>query len=235
MGGDRAYSFVRGNGKSLYNIPYTLAAHPWIAGETKGCAVIEIIPYQIRWPEEFAAIGAHLRQLLGRRARRIDHIGSTSVPGLGSKDIIDLQLTLDSFADFAGQIQAPLEAAGFVLRPHTLADHRPDDQRSPGTFAYDPEWEKRYLRERPGDRVLHMHVRVQGRKNQRYALLFRDYLRAHPQAAAAYQAFKMRLAKLVGDDRVAYPDTKDPVCDLIIQAAEMWAAATAWTPGPADA
>jgi GrpB-like predicted nucleotidyltransferase (UPF0157 family) len=64
-----------------------------------------------------------------------------------------------------------------------------------------------------------VHVRVEGRPNQRYALLFRDYLRAHPDAAAAYAALKRALAAL-GIDREVYADVKDPACDLIFVAAE---------------
>jgi GrpB-like predicted nucleotidyltransferase (UPF0157 family) len=75
---------------------------------------------------------------------------------------------------------------------------------------------------------------VQGRANQRYALLFRDYLRAHPRSAAAYAELKRRLASNLADLRT-YPDVKDPACDLIIVAAEDWADATGWMPGPSDA
>ena len=79
-----------------------------------------------------------------------------------------------------------------------------------------------------------MHVRVEGRANQRYALLFRDYLREHPAAAEAYGELKRRLAAELRNVGV-YADVKDPACDLIIVAAEDWARATAWKPGPSDA
>jgi GrpB-like predicted nucleotidyltransferase (UPF0157 family) len=71
---------------------------------------------------------------------------------------------------------------------------------------------------------------VSGRSNFRYALLFRDYLRHSPSAAAAYAHVKIALARLHPDDVDAYYDVKDPVCDLIIGAAERWAAAVAWSP-----
>jgi GrpB-like predicted nucleotidyltransferase (UPF0157 family) len=75
-------------------------------------------------------------------------------------------------------------------------------------------------------------VRPAERPNQRYALLFRDYLRGHPAAASAYGQIKQMLApKLERDD---YIDAKDPVCDLIIQSAEVWAE-SGWKPGPSDA
>lgn len=69
-----------------------------------------------------------------------------------------------------------------------------------------------------------------GRANWRYALLFRDYLRHSPDTAAAYAQIKVALARLVPDDVDAYYDVKDPVCDLIMDAAESWAARASWSP-----
>ena len=74
---------------------------------------------------------------------------------------------------------------------------------------------------------------MHGRANQRYALLFRDYLRTHPTTAAAYAELKRRLAQNLADPDT-YPDVKDPAVDLIYFAAEEWAAATRWNPGPSD-
>ncbi len=77
-------------------------------------------------------------------------------------------------------------------------------------------------------------MRRQGRANQRYALLFRDYLRAHPATAEAYAELKRRLAQYLADPKM-YPEVKDPAVDLIYLAAEDWAAATNWQAGPSDA
>ena len=85
-----------------------------------------------------------------------------------------------------------------------------------------------------GQRRIHLHVRQTGRANQRYALLFRDYLRAAPTTAAAYGQIKEALARLHPEDEGAYYDVKDPVCDFIADAAERWAAATGYVPGPSD-
>jgi len=86
----------------------------------------------------------------------------------------------------------------------------------------------------PGQRRTHTHVRMQGRANQQYALLFRDYLRAHPATAEAYAELKRRLAQHLADPQT-YPEVKDPAVDLIYLAAEHWAATTHWQPGPSDA
>jgi GrpB-like predicted nucleotidyltransferase (UPF0157 family) len=81
---------------------------------------------------------------------------------------------------------------------------------------------------------MNVHVRAAGRPNQRFALLCRDFLRAHPATATAYGLFKQRLAT-VGIDSAIYAEIKDPVFDLIVQAAETWATTTAWQPGPTGA
>ena len=86
-----------------------------------------------------------------------------------------------------------------------------------------------------GQRPTHLHVRAQGRANQRYALLFRDYLRAYPVAAGAYGEIKRALARYHPENWDAYYDIKDPVCDVIWSAAEEWTKMTGWEPGPSDA
>jgi GrpB-like predicted nucleotidyltransferase (UPF0157 family) len=78
---------------------------------------------------------------------------------------------------------------------------------------------------------VNVHVRIHERANQRYALLFRDYLRAHPDAARAYAQVKAGIAALAPDTG-RYADAKDPVCDLIYDAAEVWARDVDW-PGSA--
>jgi GrpB-like predicted nucleotidyltransferase (UPF0157 family) len=187
---------------------------------------VEIHPYNEHWPVEFAHLGARLRRALGKDALRIDHIGSTSVPALAAKDIIDVQVTVSSLSDVPiGQI----ESLGLLSRPHIVSDHVP-----PLGNPSPEQWQKRYLCELDGDRPVHVHVRVAGMANQRYALLFRDYLRAHPASAAAYAELKRRLAAELTDSGT-YADVKDPACDLIMQAAEAWAAAASWKPGPSDA
>ena len=67
----------------------------------RASAPIVIIPYQNRWRSEFREVARRLRQVLGDLASRIDHIGSTSVPGLGAKDIIDIQITVEDLDDTA--------------------------------------------------------------------------------------------------------------------------------------
>jgi GrpB-like predicted nucleotidyltransferase (UPF0157 family) len=179
--------------------------------------VIAIVDYDPTWPEQFQQLAAELRRHLGDAASRIDHIGSTAVPGLAAKDVIDLQVTVASLAD-ADRLAPAFQAAGYTATRYRQ-DHRPaGDPSDPGL------WEKRLWQSPPGARRVNVHVRVAGWPNQRYALLFRDYLRAHPRAAAAYARLKRGLAKQVGGDLGAYTEVKDHACDLIVVAAEDWAA-----------
>jgi len=80
----------------------------------------------------------------------------------------------------------------------------------------------------PAPRPINLHVRRAGSANGRYALLFRDYLRAHPLASGAYAQVKMALAEHGPTDWDLYYDVKDPVCDIIMAGAEDWAASINW-------
>ena len=184
---------------------------------------IAIVDYDQSWPEQFERIASRLHQAFGPAALSIDHIGSTAVPGLAAKPIIDVQVTV---REFAGAPES-LQAAGLEMSDFTR-DHLP-----PGINVPDNQLEKRLASAREPVPA-NVHVRIAGNFNQRYALLFRDYLRANPAAAEAYARIKRALAAIVGDDRPAYDAydayyaVKDPVCDLIIGAAERWAAETGW-------
>ena len=188
--------------------------------------MIDIVDYQERWPGEFRAIATRLRNLLASSALRIDHIGSTAVPGLAAKDVIDIQITVAAFGD---NLERLLTDAGFVRQEWT-SDHLP-----PGSSLPASELEKRVFTEPRGERRTNVHLRMDGRFNQRYALLCRDYMRAHPPAAQAYGKVKRALAAIVGDDLDAFYAVKDPVFDIIMAGAEEWASRTEWKPGPSNA
>jgi GrpB-like predicted nucleotidyltransferase (UPF0157 family) len=177
---------------------------------------IEIVAYDPTWPELFAEVGRRLRGALGQVALRIDHIGSTSVPGLAAKPIIDVQISVASFEPLEA-FKRPLERLGYVYR------------------ADNTERTKRYFREPPGRRRTHVHVRRAGSFSEQWALLFRDYLRAHPAVAAEYEGVKRRLAAELGGDRHAYTNAKVPFLWQVIRQADEWAQAQGWLPGPSDA
>lgn len=187
---------------------------------------IAVVGYQPSWPDEFRILSGVLRQALGDLVLRIDHIGSTAVPGLAAKDVIDIQMTVRQIEP---AVEEALKSVGYQRAEHLTQDHMP-----PGSSEPTSEWVKWVFTEPPDQRRTNVHVRLLGRPNQRYALLFRDYLRAHPATAAAYGRVKRALAARHPDDKDAYYAVKDPVCDIIIGGAEAWAAATGWKPRPSD-
>lgn len=188
-------------------------------------ARVELLPHRDAWRAEFLALAARVRGALGAAALRIDHIGSTAVPGLPAKDVIDLQVTLAALDDAP---LARLAAAGFVPRGQR------QDAPPPGAGWSETDARKHLFAEPAGTRRAHLHVRVQGRPNQRVPLLMRDFLRADAGSAAAYGEFKRRLAAAVpASDR--YAETKDPVFHLMIGSAERWSALTGWQVGDGDA
>jgi GrpB-like predicted nucleotidyltransferase (UPF0157 family) len=195
-----------------------------MAEDGKIIRMFEIVPYKQSWPREFTQIGTTLRRGLGLLALRIDHIGSTAVPGLVAKDIIDIQVTVSALSEQVSQAMASL---GYT-RTEISSDHRPA-----GAAGEVRDWEKWYFRPPIHQRPTHLHMRVMGRLNQRYPLLFRDYLRTHPATAQSYGELKRRLAANLADLET-YPDVKDPAVDLIYLAAEDWAEATCWEPGESD-
>lgn len=183
---------------------------------------IEIHSPRQSWADDFLS----LKQIILRAApasAAIHHIGSTAVPGLVAKDVIDIQVSVDAL----GLVdEAAFEKEGFKSRS-IVVDHCPPDLDL-------AEIELRKLFFKSTGRPANIHVRERGRFNQRYPLLCRDFLRAHPTAAAAYGLIKQRLAGFFPDNADAYYDIKDPVFDIIMEGAYDWAKLTGWNEPPGD-
>jgi GrpB-like predicted nucleotidyltransferase (UPF0157 family) len=177
---------------------------------------IVVVPYTPTWPQLFSKLGAVLREALGETALRIDHIGSTAVPGLDAKPIIDVQISVASFEPL-DVYRLPLDRLGFVFR------------------ADNPDRTKRYFREKPGTRRTHIHVRHAGSWSEQLSLLFRDYLRTHEKDARRYAELKVRLAQMYREDRSAYTNAKAPFIWEILTRANKWSQESGWQPGPSDA
>ncbi|MBC86732.1 MAG: hypothetical protein CL677_06085 [Bdellovibrionaceae bacterium] len=179
--------------------------------------MIKIVPYQDRWPKEFEDLKEKISDAMSEDIVAIHHIGSTSVPGLAAKDVIDIQITVRS-------LDAPIEAAlnqiGFESTD-IRQDHCP-----PGMTLSDEELEKRYYKGK--DPKINLHVRKLGCFNQEYPILFRDFLRSNAEARETYGEIKTQLSKYFPENIEAYYDIKDPVCDLIILNAIEWAKVTGW-------
>ena len=171
------------------------------------------------WPRRFEHLAARLRRVMGPSAVRIDHVGSTAVSGLPAKDVVDIQVTVvslhivDAFADSLGD-------AGFFGRVLF-------DSPKPG-HPNIADWEKRcYGYADPGN-IAHVHFRTIDSPGQRFALLFRDWMRADPQARADYAQLKGVLATKV-DATADYAEAKEPWFDREgWPRANRWAAETGW-------
>jgi GrpB-like predicted nucleotidyltransferase (UPF0157 family) len=188
---------------------------------TRKSRPVLISEYEPRWATEFIHLAQRIRRLVGSAAARIDHIGSTAVPGLAAKDVIDLQISVADL-DRAGDVTDPLRAAGFRQGSEFVYD----EFRTMG--ATEAQLCKLYMREPEGERRVHIHIRELGRFNQEYALLFRDYLRAAEAVRAEYELVKRRAAQLFPDSIDGYLFLKDPVFHIIYEAACLWAKSVEW-------
>jgi len=141
---------------------------------------LTVVRYDPRWPTMFATERDRIAAMLGEVALRIDHHGSTSVPGLSAKPIIDIQISvirLQPMETYA----AGLKRLGYTHLPH------PDDSFCP--FFHRPaSWPHTH----------HIHVVESGGAEERKTLAFRDYLREHPEAAREYEDLKIRLVAELG-------------------------------------
>lgn len=177
---------------------------------------ILVVPYDPNWRAEFQTIGGKIRGALGTHAIRIDHIGSTAVEGLDAKPIVDVQVSVASLASIE-QLDPLFEAIGYRRRVDNI------------------DLTKRYYREMPGSKRVHIHVRERGSWSEQFALLFRDYLRIHPVECRHYAETKYRLMALHRNDRERYVEEKSPVIWEIMQRASSWSQAIGWRPGEPDA
>lgn len=179
---------------------------------------LRILPSDPGWPPTAERLIARIRHHAG--AVDVHHIGSTAVPGLPAKDIIDLMLTVRTLAA-ADDLADRLAAAGFPRRSGEWADNA---RGLPGVT-----WPKRLHGSADPGRPVILHVRVAGSPGWRFALLMRDHLRAVPGARDAYAAAKAELA-LRFADRAGYAEAKEPWFDDEARAADDWALATGWQP-----
>lgn len=166
---------------------------------------IRIVDYNPAWPEQAAAEVRRIRDALGASAVRVEHIGSTAVPGLAAKPIVDLQLSVDSLQPRSRYVE-PLQQLGYLFAP---APESPDRH----FFAKPPT--------RP--RTHHLHVCAAGSEHELRHLAVRDYLRARADEAARYGAHKRDVAARHPCDRLAYIDGKHDYVVALEARAVNWA------------
>ena len=191
-----------------------------------------LVPSDPDWPEQARRITARLNTACGHRALRIDHIGSTAVPGLDAKDVIDIQVTVDSLAT-ADDLAEALLSAGYPRIDHITTDVPKADARSTvAEFDHSDGkqlWHKRFHASADPGRPTNIHLRVAGWPNQQFALLFTDWLAANPDARTDYLAAK-REAAAAHSDIGAYADAKEPWFLDGYRRAWAWADTVGWQP-----
>jgi GrpB-like predicted nucleotidyltransferase (UPF0157 family) len=166
---------------------------------------LEISSYDPRWVRQFEAERDRVARALGKLACRIDHHGSTAVPGLEAKPIIDIQVSVEQLQPLPAYAE-PLATLGYVHVPHV------DDAVCP--FFHRPrDWPHTH----------HVHVVQSGGLEERRTLAFRDFLREHGHVAREYVTLKRHLATQVNagelSSREAYANAKSEFIDRVVQMA----------------
>ena len=182
--------------------------------DEKSAKSVEVVAYRSEWATEGGELTARLARMLPE-ARAIDHIGSTSVPGLPAKDCIDLMVRVVSLAHTD---LSALTESGFRERPEEW-----NRAEALGATTYP----KRVFAPPVGGRSVNIHVREASSETARYSLLFRDFLRGNDDHRDAWGRFKMRLAE-EHLDIYAYGQVKATAQPLLMALAESWAAETSW-------
>jgi GrpB-like predicted nucleotidyltransferase (UPF0157 family) len=166
---------------------------------------LEVLAYDPAWPLHFDTERNRLRAALGQLALRIDHNGSTAVPGLAAKPVIDIQISVRRLVPIDAY-RVPLQTLGYHHVPHA------DDAFCP-FFHQPPTWPHTH----------HVHVVEAGGEEETRTLAFRDYLRDHAAVRAAYAALKAQLAPQFSgrafESRQAYADAKGEFIERIIKSA----------------
>lgn len=157
---------------------------------------IRIVDYDPAWPERFEREAHRIRGALGDRALRIEHTGSTAVPGLAAKPVIDILLAVANPAEEDAYLPA-LEAAGYVLR------------------IREPQWYGHRMLKGP-ETETNLHVFPAGCPEIDRVLMFRDWLRRHGEDRDLYASVKLRLAGAEWDNIDAYARAKTAVIEEIL-------------------
>ena len=157
---------------------------------------IHLVPADAMWPRQYAEVAARIRQALGPLAGVVEHVGSTSVPGLAAKPIIDVLLLVPDPSDEAAYVPQ-LEATGFLLHVR-----EPDWHQHRFFRAHNPE--------------VQIHVFAVGSEEAERMLLFRDRLRSNMDERSLYEETKRRLAAKSWARVQDYADAKSEVVEAII-------------------
>lgn len=159
-------------------------------------STIYLAPYDPEWPSQYAELAAKIRAALGSDVLLLEHVGSTSVPGLSAKPKVDIILVVADSSDEPSYVPR-LEAAGFTLR------------------IREPGWHEHRMLKAPGIRC-NLHVFSEGCVEIERMLLFRDWLRSHPEDKRRYEEAKHRLAAQTWEYTQNYADAKSGIVEEIL-------------------
>jgi GrpB-like predicted nucleotidyltransferase (UPF0157 family) len=177
--------------------------------EKYGARSIVVSEYDPNWPTSFEQERLRIKNALGSFALVIEHMGSTAVPGLPSKPIIDLLVGVPSLEEAEKRCIEPIEALGYNYVPQYAS-------WIPGELFF--------RKGPPGPWTHHVHLMEPSQPRWEALLVFRDYLRAHPEAACAYANIKRALAASSKDDIEAYRTGKDVFVEGTTAKARAWRA-----------
>jgi GrpB-like predicted nucleotidyltransferase (UPF0157 family) len=163
-----------------------------------------ISAYDPAWPLRFGQERERILAAVGAYIEDVQHIGSTSVPGLGAKPIIDLQVSVRDLAAVALCV-APLTDIGYEY----LGEYG-----VPGRHYFHKPAQRLFA-----ERTHHLQIVEQGGEQWRNCLIFRDYLRTHPEVAQSYERLKRDLANQFGTDREGYTAAKTAFVQAVLDAA----------------
>ena len=165
-----------------------------------------ITEYNRNWPRIYKEEEAHILQVIGDYIEDIQHVGSTSVPGLGAKSIIDIMIGIHKLSLVDKCVQ-PLHSLGYEYL---------------GEFGIPG---RHYFRKPPEaltmHRTHHLHMVETNNDGWKRNILFRDYLRTHPEDAKQYEVLKRALAKQFGSDREGYTDAKTEFIETVLAKATL--------------
>ena len=162
-------------------------------------ATITLVEYDERWPDLFEKEAKRIRSILGNKVLLLEHVGSTSVPGLCAKPIIDILLVVENSADELSYVPV-LEDAGYILR------------------IREPEWFEHRMFKGP-DTDIHLHVFSKGATEIERMLRFRDWLRSNENDRNKYAQIKRSLAKKKWRHVQHYADAKTSIIQEILERA----------------
>ncbi len=168
---------------------------------------VKLVPHNLKWAKLFEKEKEILKEVFGDTIIAIEHIGSTAVPGIPAKPIIDISIAIESL-EIAKVMNEKFEKLGYQHRPF-VPKHNNIELQSQELFVKGPE----------SRRTFYVHVTNYGSEKWKSDLLFRDYLRKYPKSAKEYAELKLKLAERYSQDRETYTKSKDSFIKSILEIA----------------